>query len=292
MAGAALALVELRHERQRLALLGGDLLGHGLVDRVVVAGGQCVGVQEPDLVLAEVALALGALDVQPGVVHDVADLPQKRLDAGRADDRVVDVVLVDRREVAVAGVGGRLVRRVERDELELGARQGHPALRGCLVELGVEDRARRLDDGGVVEPDEVALDHRGGRQVGEHPDRALVHGELHVAVAALPRGDRVAADRVHVDVDGEQVVAALGAVLDHDVREVAPVQAFALEPTLHVGEGDDDGVDVAGVDAADELGHRQVPVVALGHVSPRRPTVGASPRARAGARPCRRSALP
>ena len=87
-------------------LLGGDLLGGGLVDRVVVGGGQRVGVQEADLVLAEVALALGALDVQPGGVHVVADVAQQRLDPGGAEDRVVDVVLVDRRQVALARVRG------------------------------------------------------------------------------------------------------------------------------------------------------------------------------------------
>ncbi len=46
---------------KRHALLGGDLLGPELVDGVVVGRGQRVGVAERDLVLAEVALALGAL---------------------------------------------------------------------------------------------------------------------------------------------------------------------------------------------------------------------------------------
>ncbi len=45
--------------------------------------------------------------------------------------------------------------------------------------------------------------------------------QQHVAVAALPRGHRIALDRAHVHVDGEQVVAALGAVLGHLVQEVA-----------------------------------------------------------------------
>ena len=241
--------------------------------------------------LAEVALALGALDVQPGVVHRVADRPQQRLDPAGAEDRVVDVVLVDRRQVAVRRVRGRLVRRVEGDELELGAGQRGPALLGAAVELGLEDRPRRLEHGGVVEPDQVALDHRGRRQVGEHPDRPLVEDELHVAVPALPGGDRVAADGVHVHVDREQVVAALGAVVDDDVREVAPVQPLALQPALHVGERDHDGVDVTGVDAPDQVVHAQVPVVAqpgLGHALPS----CLSPPARAAARPCRRSAPP
>ena len=94
-------------------MLGGDLLGGVLVDGVVVGRGQRVGVEEADLVLAEVALALGALDVEPGGVHVVADVAQQRLDAGGAEDRVVDVVLVGGRQVAVALAVGLLVGVVE-----------------------------------------------------------------------------------------------------------------------------------------------------------------------------------
>ena len=285
VAGAALALVVLRHERDRLALLGRDLLGGGLVDRVVVGRGEGVGVEEPDLVLAEVALALGALDVEAGVVHVVADRAEQRLRPSGPHDRVVDVVLVDRREVAVVVERRLLVRRVERDELELGAGQRGPAAVGAPVQLALEDGTWGLGDGGVVHPDQVALDHRRGREVGEHPDRPIVEDELHVAVAAVPRGDRVAVDGVHVDVDGEQVVAALGAVLGHVVDEVAAVQAFALEPPLHVGEGDDDGVDAPVVDPGHQALHGQVPVVAKCHEVP-------IPPDRAAARPCRRSVPP
>ena len=49
--------------------------------------------------------------------------------------------------------------------------------------------------------------------------RVEVGLEHEVAVAALPARHRVAVDGVHVDVDGEQVVAALGAVADHRLQE-------------------------------------------------------------------------
>jgi hypothetical protein len=114
----------------------------------------------------------------------------------------------------------------------------------------------------VVEPDQIALDHRRRRQVGEQPDGALVEDELHVAVPALPRGDRVATHGVHLDVDREQVVAALRAVFYDVIGEVATVQPLALEPALHVGEADDDRVDLTGVDPRHEVVHPQVPFVA------------------------------
>ena len=66
-----------------MLLLGGDLLGAVLVDRVVVGAAQRVRVAEVDLVLAEVALALRVLDRHPGRRHLVADPPDQRLDPRR-----------------------------------------------------------------------------------------------------------------------------------------------------------------------------------------------------------------
>jgi hypothetical protein len=80
VARVALTLVELRHERERHVLLGGDLLGAQLVDDVRVGGGQRVRVAEVDLVLAREALALGVLHRHAGHAHLVADPPQQRLD--------------------------------------------------------------------------------------------------------------------------------------------------------------------------------------------------------------------
>ena len=125
---------------------------------------------------------------------------------------------------------------------------------GRPVHLRLEHRPRRLLDGAAaVEPREVAL--HGGRVPAARgaAQRVEVEVEEHVAVAALPRGDGVAVDGVHVDVDGEQVVAALGAVLEHVVEEVVAVHPLALQATLHVGERDDDGVDVARLDLRAQL---------------------------------------
>ena len=69
--------------------------------------------------------------------------------------------------------------------------------------------------------------------------------EPEVAVPALPARHRVAGHRVHLHLEREQVVAALDAVLDRLVEEEVRVQALAHQPALHVGEGDDDGVDRA-----------------------------------------------
>lgn len=253
MAGVALALVELGHEGQRDALLGGDLLGAGLVDRVLVAGDQGLVVAEGDLVLAGVALALGGLDGEAGAGHLVADAAQQWLDPAGAEHRVVDVVLVDRGESAVVRVPGGLVAVLEDDELQLGADLGGETVPGQALQLAAQDLARRGDHGRSVVPGQVGDEHGGtgvprhaaqGRQVG-------AHGE--VAVAALPGGHGVPVDGVHVRVDGEEVVAALGAVLEDLVEEEPGGEPLALETPLHVGEGQDDSVDLTARDVSVQL---------------------------------------
>ncbi len=253
VARVALALVVLRHVGDRHALLGGDLLGAVLVDDVLVGGAQRGAVAEVDLVLAEVALALGVLDLHLRVGHRVADAADERLDAGGPEHRVVDVVAVGRGEVAVAGVPRLLVGVAEDHELELGAGERLPAARGEALELGAQDLARRGDDRAVVGPGDVGQAHRGallprhaaqGRDVGPH---------LEVAVAALPRGHLVAVDGVHVDVDREQVVAGLGAVVDHLLEEVAGRHPLALQAALHVGEDQQHRVGASGRDVGAQL---------------------------------------
>ena len=245
VAGVALLLVPLRDEGDRVALLRRDLLGAVLVDRVVVRGAERGAVEEVDLVLAEVALALRVLDRHLGARHLVADPADQRLDPRRAEQRVVDVVEVRRLEVAVALVPGVLVRGLEDDELELRARVADEPALGEPVELAAQDLARRGDDVGAVGPAQIGHDEDGGGVPRDRPERVEVRRHLEVAVAALPRGHLVPRDRLHVDVDGEEVVAPLRPVLEHRVEEVRGGQALALEPPLHVRDREQHGVDRA-----------------------------------------------
>ena len=256
VARVALALVVLGHEGDRHALQGRDLLGGVLVDRVEVAGADGVGVAEVDLVLAEVALALGVLHRQVRRRHLAPDAAEQRLEPRRPEDRVVDVVEVAGHHVAVGLVPRLLVGVAEDDELELGGGQRAPAALGEPVELGLEDLARRGDDRRAVVPVQVGHAHRRAGRPAHRPQRAEVGLHLEVAVAGLPRGHRVAVDRVHLDVDGEQVVAGLGAVLDHVLHEVRADQPLALQAALHVGEDEEDGVDRPLVDRLAQLVER------------------------------------
>ena len=91
------------------------------------------------------------------------------------------------------------------------------------------------------------------------PQRREVGAEHEVAVAALPARHRVAVDRVHLDVDGEQVVARLGGVRHHLVEEVGGGAALALQPALHVGERDEHGVDRPVVDLGGSCSSVSIP---------------------------------
>ena len=88
------------------------------------------------------------------------------------------------------------------------------------AQLPAQDLPRRGGDFAAVAPLQVGHHHRRPRQPRHQPQRLEVGDHLEVAVAGVPGGHRVAADRLHLDVDGEQVVAALGPVLQHVAEEV------------------------------------------------------------------------
>ena len=74
--------------------------------------------------------------------------------------------------------------------------------------------------------------------------RGQIGLEHEVAVARLPAGKREARQRGHLHVDGEQVVARLGAVSSDLVDEGLGIEPLALQAALHVGHGKNDGVDL------------------------------------------------
>ena len=138
---------------------------------------------------------------------------------------------------------GLLVAVAEDDELELGAGVRGPAALREPCELAAQDLARRGDHVGTVVPDDVGEAHRRPLLPGHAAQRVEVRAHHEVAVAALPRGHRVALDGRHVDVDREQVVAALGAVLGDLIDEVPGDQALAHQAPLHVGDREEHRVD-------------------------------------------------
>src|SRR5256714_8504517 len=117
-------VVGLGHERDRTAVLGRDLLGAVLVDRVVVRHRDRVGVAEVDLLLPRPCLALRGLHGDAGAVHAVPDRAQQRLVVRRGEDEVVEDVRHGGRQVPVVLAVRLLEAVLEEEELELGAEHG------------------------------------------------------------------------------------------------------------------------------------------------------------------------
>ena len=251
------ALVVLGHEGHRPALGPGDLLDRVLDDGVDVGRFQRAGIADVDLLLAGAGLALGVLHRHPRGVEAGADRPHHILLLGGLEDVVVLVIGAHRRHAAIAGgvqvgVGVR-----EEEELQL---RGHHRLVAHLAEpgdLALEHGARRmrhLGMGMVVE--HVGEDQRGARNPGRPAQRREVGLHHIVAVARGPARRLVAGHRLHLEVGGEQVVAAVGllvAALEEEFR----LEALSHQPALHVDLGHHHRVDAAVRDRLLEVAHRQ-----------------------------------
>ena len=87
------------------------------------------------------------------------------------------------------------------------------------------------------------------RQVGLHDE---------IAIALLPACRLVAGHRLHIDVVGEQIVAAMRLVV-RGCDEILGLEALADQPALHVDERGDDGVDLARGDGLLQLVEGQIP---------------------------------
>ena len=196
VARVALALVELRHEADRHPLLVGDLLGAVLEDAVLVGRAQDVGVAEVDLVLAEVALALGVLHDQAGGAHLVADAADRAAPRARCPG-------ASSRRCRGWPARGR------------GSRGGRPRRRACgrsrnsssVAPTAVQPRSRRRSScrrriwrgeatTGLPSPHCRSTRHiavAGCQGTGRSVDEVRLH--LEVPVAALPGGHRVARRR-------------------------------------------------------------------------------------------------
>ena len=80
-------------------------------------------------------------------------------------------------------------------------------------------------------------------QPGRQSQRGQVRNEVEVSVSELPIGEPVAIDRVHLHVDGQQVVAAMRTRRHGVLEEERGVEPLAVEPPVVVGERDDHRVD-------------------------------------------------
>ena len=252
-AGAGQVVVPLGHEGDGLALQQGDLLAGVLDDAVAVGHGQRIGVAHVDLFLARAPFALGVFHGDAGRLQVLADGAQHRLVADGLEDAVVLDVVIGRARLAVVLGVDALVALVEQVELQLGGEHALVAALGEAGDLPLEDAARAVRQVLVVVVLHIAQHQGGALQPGHQAHGGEVGLEHEVAVAALPAGGGVAGHRLHVDVVGQQVVAAVGFLVGA-VEEELDLEAFADQAALHVDHAGQDGVDAAGFGQLAQLG--------------------------------------
>ena len=209
--------------------------------------GQRLGVAEGDLVLAEVALALGALRAgrrRPSRCGSGAAAARP----GRLEQRVVHVVQVGGGEVAVAAPPGVLVGVAVDAELQLGAGVGGQPVLGQPVELAAQDLPGRGDH-------RVSRRARPGRPAASRCPAARAPGAAWSGRApSRSRRSRGPSSTSRTRRRCSCRRRRRAGSCSPRCRAAAPrrgsagVEPLALQPALHVDNGQDHGVDLTGVD--------------------------------------------
>jgi len=223
----------------------------GLLEEDVAVGHlQRLGVAQVELVLPQPPLALGGFHRDTGVLEGAAGSGGKALGAAALEDVVVLQVPAGGLQVGVAPLGRFAVGVGENVVLELRSRHHLVAVSGGRLELLAQQAARRQRHQLVGFRVQHVGQHQSG-PVGPGGQAQGVHvgHQMDVAVAQFPVGEVVTGHRRHLHVDGQQVVAGVGARPGGVFQKKFGVEAFAHQPAVEVGEGHDHRFDIA-------LGHQ------------------------------------
>ena len=91
---------------------------------------------------------------------------------------------------------------------------------------------------------QIAQHQRGAGQPRHQPQGGHVRAQHIVAIALFPAGGFIAGNGVHLHIDGEEIVAAMGFFMSA-IAEKGGVKAFAHQAALHVDAGHEDSVNLA-----------------------------------------------
>ncbi|MNF73957.1 hypothetical protein D3C84_559770 [compost metagenome] len=265
-AGTGGVVAPLGHERDRLALQLRDLLAGVLDDDVVVGHGHGVGVADVDLFLARAPFTLGVFHGNAGCLQVLADRPQHRLFTGGLEDVVVLDVMAGGFRFVIVALVDHLVALIEQIELEFRGKHAGIAALAQALDLLFQNRPRAVGQVlAMVMIEHVAQHQRRALKPGHAPQGGHVGLEHEIAVALAPAGRGVTRHRFHVDVVGQQVIAAVGFFMAA-VDEKLDLEALADQASLHVDHADQYGIDFAGsrgalecIKAEEGLGHHGNP---------------------------------
>jgi hypothetical protein len=147
-------------------------------------------------------------------------------------------------EIAIALIAGGPVAVVEDVELELGRHLGGVALLLEPTQLSLEHRARAVGQLFAVMVGHVAQHQGRPGQPRDAPQRPEVRLDDEIAIALRPGRRLEARHRLHLHVDGQEIVAGVP-FLVHRLEEVASGHPLADQPALHIGERGHHRVDLA-----------------------------------------------
>ena len=111
------------------------------------------------------------------------------------------------------------------------------------IQLAAQHRARGFSHGRPVGVPEVAKDQRRTGKPGHQPERGRIGQHLKITETRIPIGDGKPIQRIHVEVDREQVAAAMGSVGHHRLQKMACVETLAHESAKRIGDGHEDRID-------------------------------------------------
>ena len=237
-------------------MLHGDLLAAVLHDRVAVGHFQRFGIAHVDFLLARPPFAFGVLHRDSRRLHALAHRPHHRLFAGGLQDVVVLDVVAGGFRIAVVAAMDVLVAFVEQVELQLRGEHADVTALGKPGDLFLQHGPRAMRKIAVFVVQHIAQHQRGAVQPRDAAQGFQVGFEREVAIALVPARRGIAGHRFHVDVVGEQVVAAVGFVVRAVQKELG-LEALADQTALHVDHAGQHRVDAAVGDGALEFGEAE-----------------------------------
>ena len=244
--GPDLVVMPFRQERHGVALLPANLLGGMFGNAVMVGCQHRLGISDVELLLSGLGLALGILDWDTSSPQMIAKRAHQMLFLGGLQDIVILVIAADRRQVAEAGFADVIEALFENEEFQLGGHHRLEAKRPCAGHLTLQHGARRMRHlfMRLVVEDVAKHKHR-ALKPGQPPDCRQVGLHDVVAITRFPGCGLIALRRRHLQIGGEQIVAAMG-FLPRALDKMLGVKPLAGKPPLHVDDTGKDRVDLAG----------------------------------------------
>ena len=234
-----------------------DLLDAVLDNDVAIGHLQGIRIADVDFLLARPPLAFGVLDRDAGGLQPLADGAHDAFLLGGLQDVIILDIGAGGLQ-AMEALGSRaLVALVEQVELELGRAQGAHLHGRQPRDLFFQHRARAVRHIMMVMVEDVGDDERRILEPRNSPQRRQVRLHDEIAVALVPARRLVAGHRLHIDVVGQQIVAAVR-LLVGAFHEVFGLEPLADQPALHVDHGDEHGIDGARADCCLQLREGEV----------------------------------